>query len=454
MSKQKLIYTCVECGYETGKWMGKCPVCGKFNSLQEDVVELKKDKSLFTTNINNNKVITLKEIVYTSEQRISTNIQELDRVLSGGIVEGSLILLGGQPGIGKSTLILQVSQNIGLQNKKVLYISGEESVIQIKSRADRLNVNTQNLMLLSETNLGIIQENIKNILPDLVVIDSIQTIYNPEVNSVFGSISQIRESTNVFMNISKGLNIPIVIVGHVTKDGNIAGPKLLEHMVDTVLYFEGENHVNYKIIRAVKNRFGSTNEIGVFEMTEKGLLEITNPSKYMLSGRPIGVPGSAITCTIEGTRPILAEVQALVSQTNFGMPRRTATGMDYNRVVMLIAVLEKRVGMQLGNCDSYLNIAGGMKIAEPSLDASVISAIASSFKNKTINEDSIIFGEVGLTGEMRAVSMAEKRVKEASKLGFKKCFLPKANIETVKNNFDIEVIGVSNVYQLLNNIFE
>lgn len=447
MPKLKTIFICTECGYETSKWMGKCPSCNNFNTLEEDVIEKIKTSE---KKAKSRKPQTLKNISSMSETRIKTRITELDRVLSGGIVEGSLTLVGGDPGIGKSTILLQICQNIGDDNKKILYVSGEESAGQIKMRAERLSVTTENLLLLAETNVGIVEETIKDVSPDLVIVDSIQTIYREELTGVPGSISQIRDCTQLLMHMAKSIGVSIIIVGHVTKQGALAGPKVLEHMVDTVLYFEGEKSASYRIIRAVKNRFGSTNEIGVFEMQEKGLMEITNPSEYMLSGRPIGVPGSAVTCNIEGSRPILIEVQALISYTNFGIPRRVSAGFDYNRVVMLLAVLEKRIGMQFGNYDGYVNIAGGLKVAEPSLDAAVISAIVSSYKNAPIDPYIMIFGEVGLTGEIRAVTNAEKRISEASRLGFKQCIIPQANLKGIQQKDNMRIFGVSNVSEVLN----
>jgi len=447
MPKTRNIYTCTECAYETGKWLGKCPMCNNFNTFEESVIDTKKEARKFVA--SSSKVFGVNEISTMPDFKTPTKIGELDRVLSGGIVAGSLILIGGDPGIGKSTLILQICQTLGEQNKKILYVSGEESINQIKLRADRLNVTTENLFLLAETDLDIIQNTVSDISPDILIIDSIQTVYSSELPSVPGSVTQIRECTSRFMGISKTKGISTIVIGHVTKEGTLAGPRVLEHMVDTVLYFEGEKQANYRLIRAVKNRFGATNEIGVFEMAEAGLLEITNPSEYMLSGRPVNVSGSVVTCTMEGSRPILAEVQALVTYSNFGMPRRTATGMDYNRVTMLMAVLEKRVGLQLGSSDSYVNIAGGMKLIEPAIDAAVTVAVASSFKNKLVDPYSIAFGEVGLTGEIRAVSQAEKRVLEACKLGFKTCILPRANLKGMKKIDGVEIIGVSNVSELL-----
>lgn len=447
MAKIKSKYICQECGYETSRWLGKCPGCNSFNTFNEEVID--NSKKIFNLSCAVSKPEKLENITSIDEKRTKTNIKELDRVLNGGIVQGSLTLVGGDPGIGKSTLLIQICQSIGDSNKIILYISGEESVQQIKLRASRLNITTENLFLLCETNMNIMENTIKELNPDLVIIDSIQTMYLDEISSAPGSVTQVRECTSKLMHIGKGNNISIFIVGHVTKDGAIAGPRILEHMVDTVLYFEGEKRASYRILRAVKNRFGSTNEIGVFEMSDKGLVEIENPSEYMLSGRPVGVSGSAITCSMEGTRPMLAEVQALVSYTSFGMPRRMATGMDYNRVVLLIAVLEKRAGIQLSNYDSYVNLAGGIKILEPSLDAAVVSAIVSSYRNKSVDPYTIIFGEIGLTGEIRAVSLSEKRVMEAEKLGFKSCILPRENLKEVKKFNNIKIYGISNINELI-----
>lgn len=450
MPKIRTVYICNQCGHEINKWLGKCPNCNSFNTMEEDFVEVKKDTNKQSKlSILKQEPTTLKDVKAIDKEKIPTKISELDRVISGGIVQGSLILVGGDPGIGKSTLILQICQSIGELGKKILYISGEESINQIKLRSDRLNITTENLLLLSETNMHIIEGVIDKIIPDLLIIDSIQTISIDDISSPPGSVTQVRECTTRLMRISKGMNISTIIVGHVTKEGNIAGPKVLEHMVDTVLYFEGEHKASYRIIRAVKNRFGSTNEIGVFKMEDVGLVEISNPSEYMLSGRPINVSGSVITCSLEGTRPILTEVQALVSYTNFGMPRRAATGTDYNRVVMLMAVLEKKLGIKFGNYDTYVNIAGGIKIVEPALDSAILVSIASSYSSKLVDPYTLIFGEIGLTGEIRAVSMAEKRVYEAKKLGFKSCIIPEANMKTIKSIEGINIFGVSNINKLL-----
>ncbi len=446
-SKVKTIFSCIECGYESPRWLGRCPTCGNYNTLVEEATEVKSPG--VKQGAKASSYTTLDKITPMSSQRISTKNSELDRVLSGGIVEGSLVLVGGDPGIGKSTLLLQICEAIGTQGKKILYVSGEESLQQIKMRAERLQVSTGNLYLFSETNISYVEDAINELKPNLVIIDSIQTMYNENVSGVSGSVTQVRENTSTFMKIAKGVNISVIIIGHVTKEGSIAGPKILEHMVDTVLYFEGEKRQMYRIIRAVKNRFGATDEIGVFEMRDKGLFEIENPSEYMLSGRPLNVSGSVVTCCMEGTRPLLTEVQALISYTNFGLPRRMATGLDYNRVTMLIAVLEKRGGLKLGSYDSHVNIAGGMKIIEPALDAAVALAVASSYENRAVDPFTMAFGEIGLTGELRAVASAEKRLFEAYRLGFKQCILPQANLKGLKKPDGIRVFGASNVNELI-----
>jgi DNA repair protein RadA/Sms len=430
--------------------MGQCPGCRQWNTFVEETVKPKtaavKGVSATTSSGEAGSPKTLSEIVLNDEERYDTHIGELNRVLGGGLVKGSLILVGGDPGIGKSTILLQVAGNISGDKRDVLYISGEESLQQIKLRANRIGGFNENLRFMCETNLSNIEETITRFKPQVVIIDSIQTMYNESVSSAPGSVSQVRESTSVLLRIAKSMNISIFIVGHVTKEGQVAGPRVLEHMVDTVLYFEGDRHASYRILRAVKNRFGSTNEIGVFEMQEKGLVEVTNPSEFMLDGRPEGASGSIVTCSVEGTRPILIEVQALVTRTNFGFPRRQANGTDYNRVNLLMAVLEKRIGLQMSDFDAYVNLAGGMKVAEPSLDLGICLALVSSFKNKPISDDVIAFGEVGLSGEVRSVSMGESRVSEAKKLGFKTCIVPKALESKLKKNFkDIEIIGVASV---------
>lgn len=443
---KKSIFFCQNCGHEEAKWLGQCPACKEWNTFVEERIDsgITKGTTVAARAVHEAKVVPLTEVTADDDTRSETGIKELDRVLGGGIVPGSLILVGGDPGIGKSTLLLQVCQRMA-QMKKILYISGEESQAQIKLRANRMGNFTSGLLLLCETNLGIIRSVIEKERPELVVIDSIQTMYSEDVTSAPGSVSQVRESTNVFMQLAKGLCIPIFIVGHVTKEGTVAGPRVLEHMVDTVLYFEGDRHASYRILRAVKNRFGSTNEIGVFEMRQSGLVEVENPSEYMLSGKPENASGSVVACSMEGTRPILLEIQALVCRTNFGMPRRTAAGTDYNRVNLLMAVLEKRLGMSLGNCDAYVNIAGGIKMNEPAIDLGIVMALVSSYRNRPIDEKTIVFGEVGLSGEVRAVNMPEQRVAEAKKLGFETCILPEISLKMVKEIQGIRLVGVKTV---------
>ena len=440
---KKTAFFCQNCGYESAKWMGQCPACREWNTFVEEPVSFSKSASAKL--IKDAEVVALKHVETDQEERIKTKIEELDRVLGGGIVPGSLLLVGGDPGIGKSTLLLQVCQRLCEDKHQVLYISGEESLKQIKLRANRMGEFTEDLLLLCETNLEIVKNVIQKRKPEVVIIDSIQTMYSEEVASAPGSVSQVRESTNVFMQLAKGLGISIFIVGHVTKEGTVAGPRVLEHMVDTVLYFEGDRHASYRILRGVKNRFGSTNEIGVFEMRQNGLVEVENPSEFMLNGKPENASGSVVACSMEGTRPILIEIQALVCSSNFGMPRRTAAGTDYNRVNLLMAVLEKRVGIHLSNYDAYVNIAGGIKMNEPAVDLGIVMAIVSSYKNRPVDERMIVFGEVGLSGEVRAVNMPEQRVAEAKKLGFKRCVLPKVSMDSLKDTSGIELIGISNV---------
>ena len=443
---KKSIFFCQNCGHEEAKWLGQCPACKEWNTFVEERIDsgITKGTTVAARAVYEAKVVPLTEVTADDDTRSETGIKELDRVLGGGIVPGSLVLVGGDPGIGKSTLLLQVCQRMA-QMKKILYISGEESQAQIKLRANRMGNFTSGLLLLCETKLGIIRSVIEKERPELVIIDSIQTMYSEDVTSAPGSVSQVRESTNVFMQLAKGLCIPIFIVGHVTKEGTVAGPRVLEHMVDTVLYFEGDRHASYRILRAVKNRFGSTNEIGVFEMRQSGLVEVENPSEYMLSGKPENASGSVVACSMEGTRPILLEIQALVCRTNFGMPRRTAAGTDYNRVNLLMAVLEKRLGMSLGNCDAYVNIAGGIKMNEPAIDLGIVMALVSSYRNRPIDEKTIVFGEVGLSGEVRAVNMPEQRVAEAKKLGFETCILPEVSLKMVKEIQGIRLVGVKTV---------
>jgi len=448
MAKGKSVFFCQECGYESGKWLGQCPVCKIWNSFVEETV-VKKGNSSVRKTLVLNEAKSLSQVSSQEKTRLLTGIEELDRVLGGGIVKDSLVLVGGDPGIGKSTLLLQMCRVLTEKNVSVLYISGEESLQQIKMRADRLGEFKNDILILCETNLNQIEEINKRNKPGVVIIDSIQTMYKEEVSSAPGSVSQVKETTGILMHMAKSEGIAIFIVGHVTKEGVVAGPRVLEHMVDTVLYFEGERHASYRLLRAVKNRFGSTNEIGVFEMRQTGLEEVKNPSEYMLSGRPRGASGSVVSCVMEGTRPILVEVQALICQTNFNMPRRTAAGIDFNRVNLLMAVLEKRLGLPLAGCDAYVNLAGGLKLNEPGIDLAVVSAIMSSYKNFPISEKTIIFGEVGLTGEVRAINMVEQRVTEAAKLGFSICILPEVNMKLLKNIKGLHTIGVKTIRDVL-----
>ena len=445
---KKTLYFCQNCGHEETKWLGQCPACKEWNTFVEEKVSVTKSSSV-KLSTSESEILPLSKIKSDDHIRINTSIGELDRVLGGGIVPGSLVLVGGDPGIGKSTLLLQVCRNLS-ESREVLYISGEESLSQIKLRANRMGEFKDNLKIMCETNLEKIRYVIEKNKPDVVIIDSIQTMYSEEVASAPGSVSQVRESTNIFMQIAKGLGISIFIVGHVTKEGTVAGPRVLEHMVDTVLYFEGDRHASYRILRGVKNRFGSTNEIGVFEMQHDGLREVKNPSEFMLSGKPENAPGSVVACSMEGTRPILIEIQALVCKSTFPSPRRTAAGTDYNRVNLLMAVLEKRIGYPLSDYDAYVNIAGGIKMNEPAIDLGIVLAIVSSYKNKNIDEKMLVFGEVGLSGEVRAVSMPEQRVNEAKKLGFETCMLPQVSMDAVKNIKGIKLLGVRNINDALN----
>ncbi len=449
MAKSKTsIFFCKECGNETSKWSGQCPACKAWNTLvEEPVTKMAKTSSAMGMF---REPVKLEEIVLENESRMETGFGELDRVLGGGIVPGSLVLVGGDPGIGKSTLLLQVCRNLAIGQKKVLYISGEESLGQIKMRAERIGKVEGELKFLCETNLGLIDRVIESEKPDVVVIDSIQTMANEDVTSAAGSVSQVRESTNVLMHIAKGRGIAIFIVGHVTKEGQVAGPRVLEHMVDTVLYFEGERSASYRILRGVKNRFGSTNEIGVFEMLPQGLGEVINPSEYLLSGRPEGASGAAVACLMEGTRPILLEVQALVTETAFGLPRRTAVGTDVNRVNLLMAVIEKRCRIMMNRYDAYINIAGGLRVAEPALDLAIVLALISSVKDRALDDSMVVFGEVGLAGEVRSVAMAEYRVREAEKLGFSRCILPKVCLDKLNYRGKMEIVGVRSIQDAIN----
>lgn len=457
-SKKKTVFFCKQCGYESSKWLGQCPGCHEWDSfVEEPVAKAVPGVSGTVSATKKDAVPTLLSNVTTDdENRISTKISEMDRVLGGGIVVGSLVLVGGDPGIGKSTLLLQMCRNLSDEGKKVLYVSGEESLRQIKMRAERLGTFSRDISILCETDLDIISNSITDMMPDVVIIDSIQTMYREDVGSAPGSVSQVREATSILMRIAKGLHITVFIVGHVTKEGVVAGPRVLEHMVDTVLYFEGDGGASFRFLRGVKNRFGSTNEIGVFEMRADGLREVLNPSEYMLQGKPENEAGSVVACSIEGTRPILVEVQALVCRTNFNMPRRTSAGTDYNRVNLLLAVMEKRIGLHLGDCDAYINVAGGMRINEPALDMGIVLAVLSSYKNIAIDIKTICFGEVGLVGEVRAVNQAEQRVLEAAKLGFDRCIMPKVNCESLSIDSSqlkgMKLVGVKSIYELLEEI--
>lgn len=447
MAKAKQLFFCQECGFESAKWMGQCPGCKAWNTFVEEKVVTGTRKH--TVKAVTSVPASILEVTTSEETRIGTGTKELNRVLGGGIVKGSLVLIGGDPGIGKSTLLLQVCRNLTNKGHRVLYVSGEESVQQIKMRAERLGTFQKDMYLYCETDLDVIASAIDKIAPEVMVIDSIQTMMLEDVNNAAGSVSQVRETTNRLMQIAKQSNIAIFIVGHVTKEGTVAGPRTLEHMVDTVLYFEGERSSNYRILRSVKNRFGATNEIGVFEMKQNGLWEVKNPSEVMLEGRPVDAAGSTVVCSMEGTRPLLIEIQALVAQTNFQMPRRTTVGIDFNRVNLLMAVLEKRAGIHLGSCDAYVNLTGGIRLSEPAIDLGIVLALVSSYRNRPIDDHTIIFGEVGLTGEVRSVSMAEQRVKEAAKLGFTTCILPATNASNLKEIEGIRLIGVSNVKEAI-----
>ena len=450
MGKNKTKYVCQECGCLSSKWLGKCPECNNWNTFAEEyepMEALTKGVGI-STNI---KPVPLSQVKIEEEDRYKTGIQELDGVLGGGIVKGSLVLVGGDPGIGKSTLLIQVAQAVSNKKLKVLYVSGEESLKQTKLRAERLGVTGENIYLVSENNLDFVVNYVENLSPDVLIIDSIQTVFNPNISSSPGSVSQVREATATLMRISKVSSVATFIVGHVTKSGSIAGPKVLEHMVDTVLYFEGEKNHTFRILRGVKNRFGSTDEIGIFEMTFKGLEEVKNPSELFLSNRPESVPGSVVVAGMEGTRPVLVEIQALISNSSFGTPRRMSMGVDHNKVVMMMAILEKRLGIQTQGCDAYLNVVGGMQLSEPAIDLAIVAAVLSSFRNKVVEEGLVIFGEVGLTGEVRGVSNVEQRIHEAIKLGFKKCIVPKKNaLKPIKG---IKIIGVETVEAMIEHIF-
>ncbi len=452
MAKNKTVFVCNECGYESSKWLGKCPACNSWNSFfEQKVVETKSNLLDKSDNKKMNVPQTLNSYQAKETIRTSTGFGELDRVLGGGLVKGSLILLGGEPGIGKSTLILQICDKVQGEGK-VLYVSGEESAEQIKLRADRLGINNEDILFLGETDIDIVNQAILSLTPKLVIIDSIQTMYSEELSAAAGSVSQVREITSQIMRVCKSRDITTIIIGHVTKDGTIAGPRVLEHMVDTVLYLEGERYFSYRILRGVKNRFGSTNEIGMFEMQEQGMTEILNPSDILISEREDNPAGSCIVSCMEGTRPVLVELQALTAQSVFGFPKRTANGVDFNRLALLIAVMEKKAKIMLGNQDVYLNVVGGLKISEPSVDLGMILVTASSYKNVPIPKDMVIIGEVGLTGEVRRINLIEKRLKEAEKMGFKSCIIPESNKKVLKDKFKLDIIGVRNVNEALKRI--
>ena len=445
--KNSTVFVCNECGYESSKWLGKCPSCGSWNSFfEEKVVETKK--SLGGSNKPRAEVQKLNEVVKRKANRIKTNVEELDRVLGGGFVEGSLVLLGGEPGIGKSTLILQICNSLQMDDP-ILYVSGEESADQIKIRADRLGTTRDNILFLSETDIDNVEVALENTGAKFVIIDSIQTMYSDEITSAPGSVSQVREITARIMKMCKATGITTIIIGHVTKDGNIAGPRVLEHMVDTVLYLEGERYFSYRILRGVKNRFGSTNEIGMFEMEDKGLVEVKNPSELLISEREGNPTGSVIVVSIEGTRALALELQALATPTIFGLPRRNASGIDYNRLTLLMAVLEKRANLNFSSQDVYINLVGGIKVSEPALDLGIVLAAASSFKNVSISDDVAVIGEVGLTGEVRSVSLIDKRIKEIEKLGYKKVIIPENNKKLLKEKFKLDIIGVINIIEAM-----
>lgn len=450
MAKPKTVFFCKECGCESTKWLGQCPACKAWDSLVEAPKEAAGNRQSGVRGLRSAKPVTLKEVSLENEERIGTQMSELDRVLGGGIVVGSLVLVGGDPGIGKSTLLLQMCRLVSGQGNSVLYVSGEESLRQIRMRAVRIGEFSDHLKLMAETQISVITDTVLELKPAVVIIDSIQTMVNPELDSAPGSVGQVREITSTLLRLAKEQEISIFIIGHVTKEGQVAGPRMLEHMVDTVLYFEGETSSSYRVLRAVKNRFGSTNEIGVFEMQSSGLREVENPSEHMLMGMPEGEPGSVVTVTLEGTRPILVEVQALICRTSFNLPRRTAVGTDYNRLNLLMAVMERRLGTQLSGCDAYINVAGGMRVTEPALDLGMVLAILSGYRNQPLPPRSVAFGEVGLTGEVRSVTQTRLRVREAVKLGYQTCILPQADLNAARAELPdgIRYIGVRNLSEL------
>ncbi len=449
--KMKTVYVCSECGYESAKWIGKCPACESWSTMVEETVHKPANTKGLAVSSKKAVPVKLSDVATDDYERTQTKISELDRVLGGGIVKGSLVLVGGDPGIGKSTLLLQLAKFLD-KSVSIFYISGEESEKQLKMRADRIDVKNENFTILSETDITAAISYIEKEMPDILIVDSIQTMYNPEIPSAPGSVTQVRDITLSLMRLCKDTKTAVFIVGHVTKDGAIAGPKVLEHMVDCVLYFEGEKNQTYRVLRAVKNRFGSTNEIGVFEMTEEGLSEVKNPSEMMLSGRPEKAPGSAVCCSISGTRPVLSEIQALICSSSFGMPRRMATGIDYNRVNLIIAVLEKRVGLNLQNQDAHVNVVGGIRLDETAADLAIAAAIATSFRNCEMDMGLAVIGEIGLTGELRGVSQIEKRLKEVEKLGFSRCIIPQANEKAIKDIKNLEIITAKNVTEALSHI--
>ncbi len=451
MAKAKSVFVCNECGYESPKWLGKCPACGAWNTFFEQKIVESKSTATGKSIKEKASPQVLDNVVGRTDTRMDTGIGELNRVLGGGLVNGSLVLLGGEPGIGKSTLILELCDKI-TGTGKVLYVSGEESAEQVKIRADRLGIKNSNIMFLGETDIDVIEETILAMEPKLVIIDSIQTMYSEEITSAAGTVSQVREITARIMRVCKGHRITTIIIGHVTKDGNIAGPRVLEHMVDTVLYLEGERYFSYRILRSVKNRFGSTNEIGMFEMRNEGMVEIKNPSQILISDREDNPPGSILVASVEGTRPLLIELQALTTPTVFGLPRRAANGIDYNRLTMLIAVLEKKTGLPLGSQDVYLNVVSGIKLVEPAVDLGTCLVVASSFKNYALPKNMVAIGEVGLTGEIRAVNMIEKRIKEVEKMGFKTCIIPESNKKLLKDSFKIDIIGVRTINEAMQKV--
>jgi len=453
MPKIKTVYQCQTCGYVSPKWLGRCPDCGEWNGLVEERKGAVTRQSSRDMHPGKSKPQPLSSIASGYGQRASTGIKELDRVLGGGVVAGSVILIGGDPGIGKSTLLLQTLFGLSKHYGAVLYVSGEESPEQIKIRSERLSINSEDIILISETSLESIIHHVSKVTPKALVVDSIQTVYTEELVSAPGSVSQVRDCASKLMLFAKRSDIPVFIVGHVTKEGAIAGPRVLEHIVDTVLYFEGDRGHSYRILRTVKNRFGSTNEIGVFEMSDAGLIEVENPSQIFLLERPSDVSGSTVVASLEGTRPLMLEIQSLVSQSTFGMPRRTAMGVDFNRVNLLVAVLEKRVGLHLGGMDIFVNIVGGLRISEPAIDLGIITAITSSFKDIPVDQHVFMFGEVGLSGEVRAVTQAEVRLKEASALGFKRALIPSGNTEKIRNNYGVEITGVRTVEECLEIVF-